>query len=48
VTQASQGIISVGTAKAVAEAAFPSFDAAILAKIFGGIVVKPLPIGGAK
>ena len=48
VTQASQGIISVGTAKAVAEAAFPSFDAAILAKIFGGIVVKPLPIGGVK
>ena len=48
VTQASAGTISVGTAKAVAEAAFPSFDAAILAKIFGGIVVNPTPIGPLK
>ena len=48
VTQASAGTISVSTAKAVAEAAFPSFDAAILAKIFGGIVVTPAPIGPLK
>ena len=41
VLQASTGVITIDTAKALAEAAFPFIDAATLQAIFGTVEVKP-------